>query len=80
MRAHFEKSRRRISWTTDEHETDLLVTEYRLGSVLNNNNNKKCELTQSAGPQCIAPGFPVEDEKILMPGMILSDGEEIITR
>ncbi|XP_068699462.1 xaa-Pro aminopeptidase 1-like isoform X1 [Montipora foliosa] len=25
------------------------------------------------GPQCIAPGFPVEDEKILMPGMILSD-------
>ncbi|XP_015751878.1 PREDICTED: xaa-Pro aminopeptidase 1-like [Acropora digitifera] len=25
------------------------------------------------GPQCIAPGFPGEDEKILMPGMILSD-------
>lgn len=25
------------------------------------------------GPQCIAPGFPIEDEKILMPGMILSD-------
>ena len=27
------------------------------------------------GPQCIAPGFPIEDEKILMPGMILSDGK-----
>ncbi|KAL9970069.1 hypothetical protein ACROYT_G022384 [Oculina patagonica] len=25
------------------------------------------------GPQCISPGFPIEDEKILMPGMILSD-------
>lgn len=25
------------------------------------------------GPQCIAPGFPIDDEKILMPGMILSD-------
>ena len=30
---------------------------------------------QSAGPQCIAPGFPIEDEKKLMPGMILSDGK-----
>ncbi|CAH3037706.1 unnamed protein product, partial [Porites lobata] len=25
------------------------------------------------GPQCIAPGFPIDEEKILMPGMILSD-------
>ena len=31
-----------------------------------------------AGPQCIAPGFPIEDEKILMPGMILSDGKSHI--
>ena len=36
-----------------------------------------CGLT--TGPQCIAPGFPVEDEKILMPGMILSDGEKTST-
>ena len=39
----------------------------------------KCELCHSTvnlfvGPQCIAPGFPIEDEKVLMPGMILSDG------
>ena len=33
-----------------------------------------------AGPHCIAPGFPVEDEKILMAGMILSDGKFLLER
>lgn len=63
---------------TLNHFQDAFLTKTRATTNLLNllYANKSYLHLYVTGPQCIAPGFPVEDEKFLMPGMILSDGEK----